>query len=86
MATKTRTDRNVVTLADLAPRRDVKGGSQRVFGASSSPFASDVAEHRRDAMKPKIAKDLPPKSPTKVKGGGWMNDNITLVRGAKPAK
>ena len=26
-------------------------------------------------------KDLPPKSPTKVKGGGWTNnDNITLVR------
>jgi len=38
-------------------------------------------------MKPK--KDLPAKSPTKVKGGvrgGVYQDNITLVRGAKPAK
>ena len=35
-------------------------------------------------MKTKL-KDLPPKSPTKVKGGGLTpNDNITLVRAAKP--
>lgn len=39
-------------------------------------------------MKPTIKKDLPPKSPTKVKGGGLYagNDNITFVRGAKPSK
>jgi hypothetical protein len=39
-------------------------------------------------MKPTIKKDLPPKSPSKVKGGGavFPNDNITFVRGAKPAK
>jgi hypothetical protein len=38
-------------------------------------------------MKPKIVKDLPPKSPTKVKGGGLTeNDNITLLRNAKPSK
>jgi hypothetical protein len=32
-------------------------------------------------------KDLPPQLPTKIKGGrtGWTsNDNITLVRAAKP--
>ena len=29
----------------------------------------------------KKTKDLPPKSPGKVKGGGiWENDNITLLR------
>jgi hypothetical protein len=34
-------------------------------------------------------KDLPPKSPTQVKGGGspeGHNDNITFVRGVKPSK
>jgi len=35
-------------------------------------------------MKTKL-KDLPPKSPTKVKGGGLTpNDNVTLLRAAKP--
>jgi hypothetical protein len=30
-------------------------------------------------------KDLTPKAPARVKGGGRLvNDNITLVRGAKP--
>jgi hypothetical protein len=41
-------------------------------------------------MKPKVEKDLPPKSPTKVKGGRSSeytgNDNITFVRGVKPSK
>jgi hypothetical protein len=41
-------------------------------------------------MVPKKPQDLTPKSPTKVKGGrpkGYApNDNITLVRGAKPSK
>jgi len=37
-------------------------------------------------MKKPGKKDLPPKEPTKVKGGYTYsgNDNITLVRGAKP--
>ena len=36
-------------------------------------------------MAGKKTKDLTPKSPAKVKGGGWSNnDNITLVRAAKP--
>jgi len=47
--------RDVVTLADLAPRHRVIGGSERrVFGANTE-----------DAM---------------------SSDNITLIRGAKPAK
>ena len=84
------TARQVVTLADLAPRQDVTGGSQRrVFG--SDPIGPSVDKERRD-MKPtktatKKAKDLSPKSGS-VKGGrlGWtQNDNMTLVRGAKPA-
>jgi hypothetical protein len=39
-------------------------------------------------MSTKKAKDLTPKSPTNVKGGRTtgFNDNITLVRGAKPSK
>ena len=38
-------------------------------------------------MKTKKTIDLTPKSPARVKGGGRLpNDNITLVRGAKPAK
>ena len=39
-------------------------------------------------MKTKKTKtqDLTPKAPARVKGGGRLaNDNITLVRGAKPA-
>ena len=39
-------------------------------------------------MATKKEKDLPPKSPSTVKGGGLAtnNDNMTIVRGAKPAK
>jgi len=41
-------------------------------------------------MATKKEKDLPPKSPSAVKGGRpndySSNDNITFVRGAKPAK
>ena len=66
---KTLTRRDVITLADLSPRHDVKGGTvkgsggQRVFGVDSTP------DNRRDVMKPKITKDLPPKPTTSVKGG-----------------
>src|SRR5437762_3437308 len=37
-------------------------------------------------MKKPGKRELPPKSPTQVKGGGLtsINENITLVRGAKP--
>ena len=79
--------RDVVTLADLAPRRDVKGGSQRrVFGADP---IDPTPQNRRSDMKSskapaKRTKDLPAKSDG-VKGGGQnLNDNVTLVRGAKP--
>ena len=38
-------------------------------------------------MKKPTRKDLPPKAPTTVKGGGSsMQDNITLVRSASSAK
>jgi hypothetical protein len=62
--------RDVVTLADLSPRQDIKGGSQqRVFGAGS-PGAFDDNASRRMAMKTtKVLKDLPPKSTSAVKGG-----------------
>src|SRR6185436_13972446 len=68
--------REVVTLADLAPRHDVTGGSQRrVFG--SDPIEPAKAQGKK-------VKDLPAKS--RVKGGGNnLNDNLTLVRAAKPA-
>ena len=60
-----RNRREVVTLDDLAPRHDVRGGSERrVFGADSNAFASesDVA-----GKKVKKTKDLPPKSAPKAK-------------------
>jgi len=60
---KPKDTRNVITLTDLAPRHDVKGGSrQRVFGADASNPAW------RTDMKTKL-KDLPPKSTTNIKGG-----------------
>ena len=69
--------RDVVTLADLAPRHDVTGGSQRrVFG--SDPIEPAKAHGKK-------VKDLPAKSG--VKGGGQnLNDNLTLVRAAKAGK
>ena len=86
---QTRSARDVVTLADLAPRHEVTGGSgRRVFG--SDPIGPSVDTEKRD-MKPtktaaKKAKDLPAKS--SIKGGGApghnLNDNMTLVRAAKP--
>lgn len=70
--------RNVVTLADLAPQRQVLGGGERrIFGADSRP----PQENRMAASK---TKDLPAgKNP---KGGRIAyNDNLTLVRAAKPS-
>ena len=76
--------RDVITLADLAPRHDVKGGSQRrVFGAN--PVAETAGtDERSDTKAAKTAakkvKDLAPKAAGGVKGGGNnLNDNITLV-------
>jgi hypothetical protein len=75
------TRHDIVTLADLAPRQRVVGGSERrVFGA-------DAATRQEDAMAGtrKTAKDLPGKG--NVKGGKLAgNDNLTLVRAARPAK
>ena len=97
--------REIVTLADLAPRHEVTGGSQRrVFGSDPIEPAKAQGKKAKDlpaksgvkgggsnlndnqtlvrAAKPgKKAKDLAPKSPTRVKGGGLnLNDNMTLVR------
>jgi len=56
--------RNVIALADLSPRKDVKGGSRvRIFGTDSP------TDERRSVMKGKIVKDLPPKSTSNIKGG-----------------
>ncbi len=88
MANQKRTEpkRDVVTLSDLAPSRDVRGGGGRqVFGAT--------AHHVPDMQKEtpmagsKKTKDL---SPAKNPKGGLIrkpvgNDNFTLVRAAKPA-
>jgi hypothetical protein len=58
-----------VTLADLAPRHDVTGGSQkRVFG--SDPISPSADKEGRDVganKVPKKARDLP--SRKDVKGG-----------------
>jgi hypothetical protein len=70
-----RTGRHLVTLADLAPRREIKGGSDRcLFG--SNPVRNDEGRTAMKnitpvrAAKPKVTgKDLMPKSPAKVKGG-----------------
>jgi hypothetical protein len=64
---------DIVTLADLAPRRTVVGGAERrVFGAA------DQSEPRAAAPK-RTSKDLPAAKP--VKGGRLAgNDSMTLVR------
>ena len=74
----------VVTLADLAPRHDVMGGNQkRVFGSDRGPSDDNERRDQKSARTAKRTKDRPPKSG--VKGGGHnLNDNLTLVRGAKP--
>jgi len=49
-------------------------------------LATGDVTSRRMAMKKPTRKDLPPKTPTTVKGGGSsMQDNITLVRSASSA-
>jgi hypothetical protein len=76
-----RTGRHLVTLTDLAPRREIKGGSERrVFGSNPVGSAGETGMKKQ----PKVTgKDLTPKSPAKVNGGGrYLNDNITLVRAA----
>lgn len=73
MAHQKSSRRDVVTLADLAPRQDVKGGSQRrVFGAD--PIGPMPGVGRNDLQSTKTSDkkvtDLPAKSPGGVKGGG----------------
>ena len=58
-------------------KRRALGSDRRALG--SNPVGNDEG---RTAMT-KQPKDLTAKSPTTVKGGGWLNnDNITLVRAA----
>lgn len=78
---------DIVTLADLAPRHRVTGGSERrVFGTDSNPRA---IEENAMATK-KSTKDLPAKTSVKAGAGGSggpgpgklaTNDNMTLIRG-----
>jgi hypothetical protein len=44
--------RAVVTLADLAPRQEVKGGAARVFGAASVPVQQAPARRPDSKSKP----------------------------------
>lgn len=58
----------MVTLSDLAPKRDVKGGSsRRVFGADpfDTPWRNQMADVK--SPKPTPPKDLEPRKP--IKGG-----------------
>jgi hypothetical protein len=73
---------DVVTLDDLAPRHDVRGGSERrVFGADTTTFQSEGVMGGKN----KKTKDLAPKSIGKVKGGRLAtNENLTLVQAADP--
>ena len=77
--------RDIVTLADLSPRREVRGGNgQRVFGADAiDPRTTPNETQDRKGEFMKKTKDLPPKKSPK---GGRLaaNDNFTLVRAAKP--
>jgi hypothetical protein len=84
---------DVITLADLAPRQRVVGGSERrVFGSDAlvkravhPHITTNPQEH---TMAKSAKKDLPAKATVKGGRGGRLasNDNLTLVRAAKPAK
>lgn len=85
---QTTSARDVVTLADLAPRHEITGGSgRRVFGSDATGLSADKERRDMKVTRPaaKKTKDLPAKSG--VKGGGQnLNDNLTLLRAAKPGK
>jgi hypothetical protein len=80
--TKPSKPRDVVTLADLSPRHRVIGGrARRVFGSEGPAAPTQEPRGTR-----KATKDLAPKSSKPVKGGRLAgNDNLTLLRAAKPA-
>jgi hypothetical protein len=73
----------LVPLAGLAPARQAGSrGDRRLFGARSARSKSEAAAMSRKT------RDLPASKKTHkdVKGGGTTyQDNITLVRAAKPA-
>lgn len=59
--------RKVVTLADLAPRHDVHGGSgRRVFGAEPSPTHDGTVKDHTAAGTRNTTKDLPAKNNPKL--------------------
>jgi ribosomal 50S subunit-recycling heat shock protein len=70
---------DVVTLAGLARRTRIVGGSERrVFGSEPAPPQEDTMANR-------TTKDLSTKKT--VKGGKIaVNDSLTVVRAAKPGK
>jgi hypothetical protein len=72
---------DIVTLTDLAPKHDVKGGSgRRVFGADTVVAPIPGAGPARPAPAKK-ARDLSPKKTGAVKGGRISsNTNTTLIR------
>ena len=83
--TPSQSKRDIVTLADLAPRHDVRGGHGRqIFGTGAvDPIAEAAGRAESRAAGSKKAKDLSPKS--NPKGGKIAgNANVTLVRAAKP--
>jgi hypothetical protein len=84
MARKKSEGREIVTLADLAPRHEVTGGSRRVFGADA-PLRSRKTGQEDTMAATRKTKDLAPKAPSKVKGGKLSaNSSLTLVRVARP--
>jgi hypothetical protein len=75
--------REIVTLADLAPRQEITGGSRRVFGADAPSFGN--ARRSPSPSASQKTKDLAPKTPSKVKGGRLAgNNSFTLVRVTRP--
>jgi hypothetical protein len=69
--------RDVVTIDDLAPRHDVRGGSGRqVFGAQTAHAPTSTTIHPGNqgvSMATKKSKDLAPAKSGTVKGGKKRN-------------
>ena len=86
--TPSQSKRDIVTLADLAPRHDVRGGlGRQIFGTGAvDPIAEAAGRAESRAAGSKKTKDLSPKSNPKGGRGGRLaaNANVTLVRAAKP--
>ena len=81
--TPSQSKRDIITLADLAPRHDVRGGHGRqIFGTGAvDPIAEAAGRAESRAAGSKKTKDLSPKSNPKGGRGGRLasNANVTLV-------